>query len=333
MAITGRYYDAQRSQAIAATLTVVGNDSLVVQVGDVRRTELLESVSVSERIGAIPRRFTFADGAVFETADNDAVDVLFPRSDERFRWVHALERRWRTVVTSLVLVILASVLFVRSGIPWLAHRVADALPPAVDAAIGAHTLEILDRSVLAGSTLPPDRQQALQAMFRRVADEAGTGNPLRLALRDSKALGANAIALPAGTLVLTDALVRLSRDDEELLAVIAHEMGHVRQRHALRELLQGAGVSAMAVVLFGDLTSLSVLTGAVPWLLQAKHSRDFEREADAFSRDWLARHGIAPHRFDDILCRLSAQRDNKDVVVPNYLSTHPATKERAACGR
>ena len=333
MAIHGRYYDAQRSRAVEAALSLVGNDSVALQAGPLTRTDVLASISVSDRVGAIPRRFTFADGAVFETDDNDAVDALLNPTSNRSSWLHALERRWRAVVSSLVLVILASAAFLHSGMPWLAHRVANALPPGVDDAIGARTLEILDRTILARSALSPERQQALQALFARVAGNAGTGQSLQLALRDSKALGANAVALPAGTLILTDALVGLARDDEELLAVIAHEMGHVRQRHALRELLQGAGVSAMAVVLFGDLTSLSVLTGAVPVLIQAKHSRDFEREADAFARQWLAEHGIAGHRFDDILCRMSARKDDEAGVVPDYLSTHPATKDRAVCER
>jgi Zn-dependent protease with chaperone function len=329
--IHGRYFDAQRSRPVAAILSCDGEEGVRLQAEAVTRSDVLSTVVISDRIGAIPRRLRFPDGALFETDDNDAIDALLPGARMSPGWVHRLEQRWRVVLLSLLAVVATCGLFLQFGMPWLAHRVADALPPGIDAAIGARSLEILDRSLLLPSALPEARQQQLNDLFNRMAADAGSGQPLRLVLRDSKALGANAFALPAGTVILTDSLVAMSRDDEELQAVLAHEIGHVRQRHALRQLLQGAGVSAMSVVLFGDLTSLSALTGAVPLLLQAKHSRDFEREADAFARRWLAAHRIATHRFDDILCRMTIERNDDRADLPDYLSTHPPTQDRAAC--
>ena len=134
---------------------------------------------------------------------------------------------------------------------------------------------------------------------------------------------------------MTDELVALAHHDDELVAVLAHELGHVRGRHALRQLLQSTGVSAIAFALLGDVSSASALFSAVPALIQAKHSRDFEREADGFAKGWLVRNGIGPERFDAILCRMQAEADAKggdgeDGLV-RFLSTHPATGERAHC--
>jgi Zn-dependent protease with chaperone function len=75
-----------------------------------------------------------------------------------------------------------------------------------------------------------------------------------------------------------------------------------------------------------------LITVGVSALLQAKHSRDFEREADAFAKRWMATQGIAAHRFDDILCRMEAEMGgSSDDALSKYLSTHPATDERARC--
>ena len=77
----------------------------------------------------------------------------------------------------------------------------------------------------------------------------------------------------------------------------------------------------------GDIDSASSLAAAIPVLLvQAKHSRDFEREADAYARQWLRDHGLPESRFDSMLCRL----EDAGSAAP-YLSTHPPREERASC--
>jgi Zn-dependent protease with chaperone function len=103
----------------------------------------------------------------------------------------------------------------------------------------------------------------------------------------------------------------------------------VRGRHALRQLLQAAGVSAIAFALLGDVSSISGLLSAAPALLHAKHSRDFEREADTFAKQWLRQHNIAESNFDAILCRMSEGRHSPGDV--DFFSSHPATSERAHC--
>jgi len=330
VSIQGQYFDAQQSRRRVAELRKADDGRMTLCVGDVEQDVALQALHVSARIGNIPRKLTFPDGAVFETPDNDAIDALLPAHQQGSAWVHRLEQRWRIALGALAAIAVFTALFLRFGIPWTAHRVADLLPPRIDAAIGAQTLQILDNGLLKPSTLPAARQAQLRQLFARVTGDRADGHVYRLELRDSKTLGPNAIALPAGIVIMTDQLVALSQHDEELAAVLAHEVGHVRGRHALRQLLQSAGISAMAVVLLGDMTSLSALTGAVPLLLQARNSRDFEREADAYSRRWLDAEGIPARRFDDILCRLSAKHGESGSGFA-YLSTHPATTERARC--
>ena len=132
-------------------------------------------------------------------------------------------------------------------------------------------------------------------------------------------------------MVVTDELVDIAKSDDEIVAVLAHEIGHVRGRHALRQILQAAGVSALAVALLGDLSSLSGILSAAPALLTAKHSRDFEREADRFAKQWLRENRIAESNFDAILCRMTGTHGPKDKEAVDYFSSHPATDERARC--
>jgi predicted Zn-dependent protease len=82
---------------------------------------------------------------------------------------------------------------------------------------------------------------------------------------------------------------------------------------------------------FGDVTSLSKLSGAAPALLQARYSRDMEREADVYARDWLNRHSIRQQRFDDLLCRLAAKHNDERDALNDYFASHPAVSDRAHC--
>ena len=90
-------------------------------------------------------------------------------------------------------------------------------------------------------------------------------------------------------------------------------------------------ISALAVALFGDVSSISGILSAAPALLQAKHSRDFEREADTFARQWLREHDIDETKFDAILCRMTKSAGQAATEAIDYFSSHPPTDERVRC--
>jgi Zn-dependent protease with chaperone function len=293
----------------------------------------LATVQISDRLGSTPRRLRFDDAAVFETLDNDGVDRGLEALGQRHfsgrvaRW----EGRWQNAVGALVAVVLIAVLFIRFGVPALANLAAHVLPASVDRAISVQGLDLLDRTVLGDSALPPNRQKELRDRFDGMTATLADGHVYRLEFRKGGPLKANAFALPDGTIVMTDELVALAQNDEEIVSVLAHEIGHVRGRHALRMLLQAAGVAAITLTLYGDVASTSALAASIPTvLINAKHSRQFEEEADTFAKQWLRDHGIPESRFDDMLCRLEKSAPSGDDDL-KFLRSHPSTSERAHC--
>ncbi|MEO8064722.1 MAG: M48 family metallopeptidase [Pseudomonadota bacterium] len=329
--ISGRYFDGHSATAGEARIEF-GADGVVRVHGLAEPVAVpLGQVNISDRVGNITRRVTFPGGAVFETFQNDAMDrALEVHNVKRATaLVHWLEARWPVALGSLVAVALVSFAFLRWGVPALADWTAKVLPTATDRAIGSGSLDVLDRVAFRKSELSDARQKELRARFALMTRDLKDGHAYELELRHGAAIGANAFALPSGIVVMTDELVEMSKTDDELVAVLAHEIGHVRGRHALRQLLQAAGVSAIALALLGDVSSISGLLSAAPALLHAKHSRDFEREADAFGKKWLREHNIAESNFDAILCRMSEEHPGSGDV--DYFSSHPATSERAHC--
>ena len=131
-------------------------------------------------------------------------------------------------------------------------------------------------------------------------------------------------------MVVLDEIVNLSSDDDEILAVLAHEMGHVAERHALRQMLQASVVGLAMTWYVGDISTL--LAAAPTTLLETRYSRDFERRADAFGARMLKLNGISPGRLADILEKLEHAHARKGEApggsAMDYLSTHPNTAER-----
>jgi Zn-dependent protease with chaperone function len=297
--ITGQYFDGNSATSTPASLEFGSDGQLHVHGLEVPVTFTLASVEISDRI------------------------------KRRYRLVHWLESRWPVAMASLVAVGLLTFGFLRWGVPAIANWAAEVIPTEVDVAIGTGTLDVLDQLAFYESRLPADRQHELQAKFAWMIADLDDGHAYQLVFRNGGRFGANAFALPSGIVVVTDQLVELSETDNELVAVLAHEIGHVRARHALRQLLQAAGVSAMAMALLGDVSSTSGVLSAAPALLHAKHSREFETEADEFAKQWLRARGIDDTHFDAILCRMSeGAGDHRSV---DFFASHPPTSERATC--
>ena len=329
-AVEGRYYDGKSTQQRKAALYADAPGRLRVAGDGVEFSCALADVRASSRLGNTRRHLTFADGSQFETADNDAIDAIFAgvRAGAFGRLLHHWESTLGYVAAACVLTVVMIWAGVAYGIPALAKQVAFRMPAATDELLGQQALETLDKLLFEPTRLPPQRQAELQKLFAdMISSIQGDGN-YRLELRAGKAIGANALALPSGIVVMTDALVALAHSDDELTAVLAHEIGHLRQRHALRRVLQDSGTVVVLVAITGDISSVISLTAVLPGLLvQSAYSRDFEREADDFAFDYAKQRGIPPAALTAILTRMEKKPRGAGGVM-DYVSSHPATRER-----
>ncbi len=326
------YFDGRTSRALPVTLHWHAADGTL----DIRgpTTELRyarRDVTVESRLGRGPRFIRFADGARCEVTDNDALDAILATwaPNPAGAWLHRLETSWPQVLVACVLLVACGWAALHFGLPWGARKVAFLLPAGLTRTLGDQTLATLDRTMLARTELTHERQLALRAEFTRFLAAAGIAAPHAIEFRAMRAGGANAFALPSGTIVLTDELVFLAADDREIVAVLAHECGHVAHRHALRAVLQNSAVFVVLALVTGDASSATAFSGALPaFLLQNRFSREFEREADTYAVDTLRRGGLDPAHLATMLERLTKGHGVTDSKALNYLSTHPPTPER-----
>jgi Zn-dependent protease with chaperone function len=328
--IRGQYFDGQSSAAAPATLRVDTAGQVTCDAWPDRPPLPLAEIDISERVGNIPRILRFPDGSQFETKENDGVDQALARFRHArgSRLVHRLESKLGYVAIAVVAMVIASVVFVRWGIPYFAKVAAYSVSAQTAASLDRGALDILDKAFFEPSKLDAATQQRIHARFQRMVAEEEPGFHYELHFREGGKIGANALALASGSIVMTDELVRLAKHDDELVAVLAHEVGHVVHRHALRRVFQSSAVALIGVMLTGDVSGPAAIVAALPTILvELQYSQAFEREADDYSLNWLRAHGVDPAHFKHIMLRLEKEHGGDD-ETPSFFSTHPATQER-----
>jgi Zn-dependent protease with chaperone function len=322
-------YDGATADRKSVTVKLTLPGYLVVQeLGALARFRW-EDVVVEDRLGSQPARVSLPSGARLEIGDSESFFAGYAISAGRKQWLHAIEARWSLVLGALAITLAIAWLVYAFGIPVAARTIAYSLPASVDEVIGAEGLTLLDQHMFQPSELTAQRQQELQLVFADVVATVGDDRNYQLEFRASESVGSNAFALPAGIVVITDDLVELAQHDDELAAVLAHEVGHVRNRHALRKLLQNSIVAGGMVLITGDIASAGNLAAGIPVLLaNANYSREFELDADAVAREYLLERQIPLRRFAEFIVRLDEQNEASSSGA-NLLSSHPAALERA----
>ena len=334
--LSGHYQRGGHSTQIAAHLQIDTQGRVFCREAALDGVAF-SALTVSARIGNTRRYLNFPDGACFETDDNDTVDRWVREHRHvsyRGSMVHRLEANARYVAAAALITLLFTATFLVWGVPWLSKQAAYALPQEVSASLGQGTLEFLDKHLLATSELSADRQRDLAALFAMLAP-TNIGFELKLELRSSELIGANAFALPDGTIVLTDDFITLAANDQQIAAVMLHEIGHVSRRHGLRGALQNAGLATLLVAIAGDVSSASSLLVTLPTLLvRTSYSRDMETEADLYAASAMIMRHMDPQQLLHVLHRLEqAHNDSpggrrRDGGWLDYLSTHPLGEDR-----
>lgn len=337
--LAARYFDGRSARAQAVQLQVVQDQLVIRGDGQVRHVPVHEVVW-PERTRHGRRVADLPGGGSVQCDDAAAWDLWRAHAGHQEGWVVQAQQSWRWVLASVLLMVVAVWGFQQWGVPLAARTVASLAPWSVDQSLGESSLAVLDRTLLRPSKLPAAAQERVRGAFADALRASGQPVPAwQLLFRDSD-IGPNALALPGGTLILTDQLVKLvDQDTDVTTAVLAHEIGHVRHRHGLRMLVQVGLLGAVSGLVLGDFST--VLAGAPVLMGQASYSRDAEREADAESVQILRAAGISPTAMLKFFEQLAEAREKErkqpadargrgDSWLGLAFASHPADAERMA---
>lgn len=142
----------------------------------------------------------------------------------------------------------------------------------------------------------------------------------------------NAYCMPGGKIMVYTGLIeKLNLTDDELSAVIGHEIAHALREHsrervsrAYAQQLALAGVAAVAGV-GGSTLDLANQVATVTF--QLPHSREQEAEADRIGLELMARAGYDPHAAVNVWKKMATASSGG---APEFLSTHPSGSSRIA---
>lgn len=341
MMIKASYFDGMSAAAHEVELRGEG-DHLVVEGGTLLRRFTRSASRMAEPFAAAPNVVEFSDGSHCEipAGERAALESLMQYTPSRIeRW----QSRWPAALAAIVAMIGFLALAYYKGIPALTQVIVDNMPVSAEKQLGDAAQPTFEKQFLQPSGFSDQRLAEIHAIFDRVKP-AARRMPVRLIVRAAPLIGANAFALPNGTIIVTDDLVKALIGDgevpaaaEALAGIFAHEIGHVEHRHSVRGMAHSSFILAGSWALFGDFSAVAAGLPAV--IGKMSHSREMEHEADRFGGLTLKRAGMSASALGDALLAIEAyatQNPNAQTALPgwmrvslDFVSSHPGTTERA----
>ncbi len=214
------------------------------------------------------------------------------------------------------------------GLVWIAAACLFAVLLAGGVAPLAHAIpwsweQALSRTLPSqtGESCHPDRaeRQALQQLVRRLYPIEPGDNKFSIQVRIVKSRVVNAYATLGGNIYVDSALLAHARSPEELAGVLAHEIGHVSNRHIMQGFIINLFTGAGLQMIFSDSSAKNV----TDFFLRMTFSRREEAQADAAGLHRLQVAHISNDGFKDFF-----ERMGKSGLADKFLSDHPANQER-----
>ena len=215
--------------------------------------------------------------------------------------------------------------FLYVGLPYFSEIIAGKVPPPIYEVIDSSTLKSMDNDEFSESLHNEQRQSEITVIFDKLVEQQqNTGKKYQVVFRKWDEIP-NALALVNGTIVVTDELVSLIDNEEELAAVLLHEIGHVVHNHSMENMIRVSIASIMLSFMFGDISTIgTILVEGASLGVTLTYSRDAELEADEFAIKALKLHYGSVAALESILLKLHGESD----VEKSWLSTHPSVDER-----
>ncbi|MBI4041350.1 MAG: M48 family metalloprotease [Deltaproteobacteria bacterium] len=148
----------------------------------------------------------------------------------------------------------------------------------------------------------------------------------------------NAFALPGGKICVTRGLLSHMDREDQLVAVLGHELGHVTARHQVRAMsrqmligtLFNLGAIAMEVGQVQNRDAFLTLGAIGLQAGLAKYSRDQESQADELGMQYLMKLHHDPHGAIEVFEVFQKLQQSEPSTIDLLFSSHPQSKDRIA---
>ncbi len=209
------------------------------------------------------------------------------------------------ILTSIVII---CAIGVWKSFHYAVPHIAQLAPDGIDKGLGEGIAKQIEKRW--SVCTDPRAQEVLQEMLDTLTEGEDLRYPPRIRWIREKQI--NAFALPGGEIFLLDGLVQKSESPEEVLGVLAHELGHSEKRHGLQQLIRSIGTFAMIDLFFGfgvegvelveDWETLENITSVFSLM---SYGREMEADADRYGAELMKRHLIDLGGVEDFFDQLA----------------------------
>jgi predicted Zn-dependent protease len=137
---------------------------------------------------------------------------------------------------------------------------------------------------------------------------------------------ANAFAMPGGKIGVFNGILKVARDQDQLAAVIGHEIAHVTREHQVAQANRGMATTGVARVVGGAYGMMNEAEALAQIGLTLPFSRKHESEADDVGLLYMADAGFDPRA--SVTLWKNMEEKSGGARPPLFLSTHPAPEDR-----
>ncbi len=271
-----------------------------------------------------PVRLTHGDhpDAVLTVPPQPGMESILKLNDRFRRRFYAGTITWQRLVTGTLFVGVAVVGLLLST-EGLARLLADNVPEAMAEQLGESVLDTVLGDAPVCTT--GDGHRVLTHLASKLAEVNAYDGPLQVTVVDEGAV--NAVAAPGGRIVIFSGLIDEATSGDEVAGVLAHELGHVMERHAIQGLAQRLTFRFILGAVLGDATVISgTLADVGTAAAVLSYSREMETRADELAVTTLNRAGISGAGLATFFKR--HLEESADTESPRWLSSHPLHQER-----
>jgi len=333
LSLNARLYNGQDSKSEVVTIIRCDAEKLVILNSEgVSRTYEARELIIPSQIGKTSPMIRLPSGASLTLEySKETMALIKILRGHRKDWLHYIESRWQLVLGCGVGAVFAGLIIFFWGIPATARVAQPHVPYEFKELVGGQIVELLNASFFKEPTASEEYLNERTALARSLFEGEeykdfkffvkGTSQPMR-----------NAMAILPSTIVLTEDLVT-SLSPEELMAITAHEIGHLAHDHGTQKLLQNSLLSTVGASIMGvSILSPDALQILAFALIFSNYSRGHEKEADLFAAELLHEKGFSVEYLISALKKTVCDSDECEVnetgFFEKYASTHPGLKER-----
>lgn len=199
-----------------------------------------------------------------------------------------------------------------------------------EARIGAEAAKEIQREFGHYDRLPGLGAYVAEVGRKLAAQTPRKGVTYRFQVLDTPVI--NAFALPGGYVYVTRGILARMSSEDELAAVLGHELTHVAARHSAsqisRQMLAGFGIAALSIFHPDVAESTAGLVNASLSLAFLGYSRDLEAQADEYGITYMEAAGYNPRGAAKLFHTFLALEEREPGTLDRFLMSHPPTRER-----